>query len=440
MLVASPASHVPPAVARQPFLARPRRALPDVRVGLLGLGQVGSAVARLARARPVCGDMRVAIAGALVRDTHRPRLETGVAVTTDARDIFAAEPSVIVEALGGLEPARTLVLQAIARGVPVVTANKSLIAHHGDEVLTAAARAGVPVLFEAAVVAGVPFLNAFARRPHAAAVSRLSGIVNGTTNFILTQLQDGQQDYAGALALAQELGFAEPDPSKDVDGVDAAEKLAILIRVFAGRRIAPTALETTGIAGLSRDDLRAARALGGTLKPVVHASSLASGDTPAAFIGPAFVPDEHPLARLRLQTNGVCLEDAAGSCVTFSGPGAGPDVTAVTVLDDAIEAATGATPFRWPEAVDAEPAAPATQWFVRVSSAGDLTACAQVVELLATCGVAAARMALSDEVGRASSTSFITQACERADIARATTALAAATGASTRTFRALTTL
>ena len=154
--------------------------------------------------------------------------------------MFATRPTVIVEALGGLEPARTLVLDAIARGIPVVTANKSLLAHHGDELADAAARAGVSLRFEASVVAGVPFLGTFARRPYASALTSITGIVNGTTNFILSQMQDGTSDYGSALAEAQRRGFAEPEPSKDVDGIDAAEKLRHPdSRSSAGRAVAP---------------------------------------------------------------------------------------------------------------------------------------------------------------------------------------------------------
>ena len=217
-----------------------------IRIGLLGLGQVGSALARLILERPRTGDVRTEITTALVRDPVRPRVTRGVAETCDPETVFDTQPTVIVEALGGLEPARTLVLEAIARGIPVVTANKSLLAHHGDELLEAASVAGVPLRYEASVIAGVPFLGTFARRPYASALSAFSGILNGTTNFILSQMADGGRDYGSALSDAQRRGFAEPDPSKDVGGVDAVEKLTILIRQFAGLRVDPGAIETDG--------------------------------------------------------------------------------------------------------------------------------------------------------------------------------------------------
>jgi homoserine dehydrogenase len=253
----------------------PARSMPaTIRIGLLGFGQVGSAVARLAAARPRSGRAEIEVTAALVRDPLRPRAMSGTTVTADPERVFAPRPSVIVEALGGLEPARTLVLEAIARGIPVVTANKSLLAHHGDELATAAVLARVPLRFEASVLAGVPFLGTFARRPYAAALTSVTGIVNGTTNFILSQMHDGTRDYASALSDAQRRGFAEPAPAKDVEGIDAVEKLTILIRQFGGQTVKPWMIETTGIACVTPADFGHARELGGTLKPVVHAAGL----------------------------------------------------------------------------------------------------------------------------------------------------------------------
>ena len=161
--------------------------------------------------------------------------------------MFASRPTVVVEALGGLEPARTLGIDALARRIPVVTANKSLLAHHGEEIFDAAGKNGVAVRYEASVIAGVPFLGNFAGRPHASRLSAIVGIVNGTTNFILSGMECGQSDYRAALFEAQRRGYAEPDPSKDVRGIDAVEKLAILIRQFAGRQVDPAGIETVGI-------------------------------------------------------------------------------------------------------------------------------------------------------------------------------------------------
>ena len=412
-----------------------------IRIGLLGLGQVGSALARLILERPRTGDVRTEITTALVRDPVRPRVTRGVAETCDPETVFDTQPTVIVEALGGLEPARTLVLEAIARGIPVVTANKSLLAHHGDELLEAASVAGVPLRYEASVIAGVPFLGTFARRPYASALSAFSGILNGTTNFILSQMADGGRDYGSALSDAQRRGFAEPDPSKDVGGVDAVEKLTILIRQFAGLRVDPGAIETTGIERITSDDLAGARGLGGTLKPVVHAEGIAQagGATPiAAFAGPAFVRDEHPLARVHQAGNGLCLRAISGSQMCFTGPGAGPDATAITMLDDVLEAAS-------PSAFPLSPAAarpglvdaPTTGWLLRVTSASALPPAVDIADLLGAHDVWAERTTPRDTRDGRETQSCLVYPCDRPRIERAAAALAAATRSNTRVFRAL---
>ncbi len=417
-----------------------------IRIGLLGLGQVGSALARLILERPQTGDVRTEITTALVRDPVRPRLTRGVAETCDPETVFDTQPTVIVEALGGLEPARTLVLEAFARGIPVVTANKSLLAHHGDELLEAASVAGVSLRYEASVIAGVPFLGTFARRPYASALSAVSGILNGTTNFILSQMADGGRDYGSALSDAQRRGFAEPDPSKDVSGVDAVEKLTILIRQFAGLRVDPGAIETTGIEHITSDDLACARGLGGTLKPVVYADGLEnaaqrlSSGTPsiAAFAGPAFVRDEHPLARVHHAGNGLCLRAISGSQMCFTGPGAGPDATAITMLDDVLEAAA---PSAFPSSLAAgRPGlvdAPTTGWLLRVTSASPLPPAVDIADLLGVHDVWAERTTPRDTRDGRETQSCLVYPCDRPRIERAAAALAAATRSSTRVFRAL---
>ena len=413
--------------------------LTSIRIGLLGLGQVGSAVARLVAAPARLGRAGTEITTALVRDPLRPRETSGIRVTADAEAVFATRPSVIVEALGGLEPARTLVLEAIARGIPVVTANKSLLAHHGDEIGEAAALAGVPLRFEASVLAGVPFLGTFARRPCASRLTSFTGIVNGTTNFILSQMQDGTKDFDSALSEAQRRGFAEPDSSKDVEGIDAGEKLTILIRHFGGPSIEPPTIETAGIASVTPADLGHARALGGTLKPVVHAAGLGVDRTAvAAFVGPAFLPDGHPLARVHSVSNGLRLHDIAGSELCFTGPGAGPDVTAVTVLDDVLEATA-------PWAQNESPATarvgkalpPTTAWFVRVTSAMALPPGADTAVLLGSQGVWVERTTGRNSRDGIESLAILTYPCGRDQVERAAAALAAATGSTTSIFRAL---
>jgi homoserine dehydrogenase len=410
-----------------------------IRIGLLGLGRVGAAVARRALSPGDSAAAAFEICGALVRDPHRLRGVDGVNPTTDAESIFNGRPDVIVEALGGLEPARTLVLGAIARGIPVVTANKSLMARHYDEIVAAASQAGVALGFEASVIAGVPFLGTFARRRHAAAISSLVGIVNGTTNFILTAMTDAGRNYAQVLAEAQRLGFAEPDPGTDVRGIDAAEKLAILIRHFAGRRVDVDAIETCGIEHITAMDLALARELGGVLKPVVAASGLKRGaNAPIrAFVAPAFVPERHLLAATGNASNALCVCDVNGSRLTFSGPGAGPDVTAVTILDDVLEAVSlPALPEATSPTARAEILPPDSGWFVHVSAPA-LPSGSEIADFLGGHGVWAQRTTTLTAPEDRAALGLLTYPSSRVRVERALSALQSATGCSVRTFRAL---
>ena len=324
---------VPRVVSARRAVVSPRAR--EIHIGLLGVGIVGSAVARLALTCPEEFGRPLRITTGLVRDLHKPHSPESVKLTVCGTEVLDSNPDVVIEVLGGLEPARTLVLEALRRRIPVVTANKSLLAHYGDELLDAAARAGVPLRYEAAVIAGVPFLGTFARRPLASRVTSIFAVVNGTSNFVLSQMDEHGCDFEAAVAHAQASGFAEPDPSKDVDGIDAAEKLTILVRQFFGATIDPNTIEIKGIGGITAADLAGARERGGVIKPVVSAELL-NGKV-RAFVGPAFVPATHPFAALRGPANGVILRGASSGEVTLIGPGAGPEATAVTILDDVFE-------------------------------------------------------------------------------------------------------
>lgn len=357
-----------------------------MRIGLLGLGTVGRAVADAA---PASGGQVVA---ALVRDPRRHAGAT-VPLEIDGRRVLDAGLDVVVEALGGTEPARTLVAAALARRIPVVTANKSLMAAHGRELRARAAAAGVPLLFEAAVVAGVPFVNALATRPNLAAPRRITGILNGTSHAILTAVEGGRS-FADALADAQARGYAEPDAAADVSGRDAAEKLAVLLQLCG--RVDATAADVTrtGIDVVGPDDLAAARALGGSIKPIAYADL---GGPGGAWVSPAFVPADHLFGQLSGVTNGIQFSHAIGAPVTFIGPGAGPAVTAQTLLDDVHVALAAnarppsldepsalAEPSRSPEPpLSAEPS-----WFLHVLTDASLS---DLVEFLALRGAPARR-------------------------------------------------
>ena len=413
-----------------------RRSSPDeLTIALLGLGHVGSAVARLALDPPAALPSRVRIVGALVRDVDRAR-PTGDAVplTRMGAALLDSAPQVVIEVLGGLEPARTLVLQALERRIPVVTANKTLLAAHGDELFAAAAATATPLRYEAAVLAGVPFLGTFARRPVAAALTNLSGIVNGTTNFILTEMRRGRS-YADALADAQQRGYAEPDPSSDVLGLDATQKLAVLLRHFAKCSIAPAQIETAGISELCAADLHHAGVLGGAIKPVVTARW--SGGRLAAYSGPAFIPASHALARIDGVQNAIVLGGAPGGDLLFAGPGAGPIATATTVLDDVFEALSGSPhigrPQTWtPSTADA----PVTGWFIRMTG-HRLPGGADVADLLSAHGVWLHRV--SDDETRDGRVQrwLVAYPCRRARLESGLAALRAAAGCTTVCIRTL---
>ena len=407
------------------------------RIALLGVGQVGGALAALARTPPVARRFRVT--SGLVRDTSRARpLAADIPLTSNIRHAIGEGTDVVVEALGGLEPARTLVLEALERRIPVVTANKSLLAAHGAALLDAAADAGVPLRYEAAVLAGVPFLGTFARRSLARDVTGLCGIVNGTTNYILSRMAQEKAGFAAALAEAQARGYAEPDPANDLRGVDAVEKLCVLVRHFGDWSAAPAAIETNGIDEIDADDIAAAADLGGVLKPAVFADWRA-GEL-SAFAGPAFLSSSHPLARVDGVRNAVLLRGRSSGDLLFAGPGAGPDVTAATLLDDAeeiVEArATGTAPSacrrEWKQTA---PLPPVTEWFVRV--AGDaLPEDAQIADLLAGYGVALRRA--SERCGdRRTRRWFLTHGCSRASLAAASSALSSAARCRTTSIRVL---
>ena len=358
----------------------------EIRVALLGLGHVGGAIAGLARERNDAPH-RFPIVSALVRDVHRRRAidTTRIPLTNDPAIALASRPDVVVEVLGGLEPARTIVMAALAQGLPVVTANKSLLAAHGSELFEAAARHGAPLLYEASVLAGVPFLGTFGRRPLARDVFGISGIVNGTSNFILSRMLADRASFGDALSEAQRAGYAEPDPSKDINGDDALEKLCVLARHFGGWTIAPGEVERAGIADLELQDLQQASAFGGRIRPVVHADWDADGVR--AFAGPAFVNDSNGLAGINGVQNAVSLRTKWSGDLFFSGPGAGPAITAATVLDDVVEACE-LTPRFVPAALPPSRgcAAPTTGWFIRLTSS-NLSAEHDAPTLLSTLGI-----------------------------------------------------
>jgi homoserine dehydrogenase len=310
------------------------------RIGLLGRGTVGGAFAQLLAERAdhvehVTG-LRPEISGVLRRSEG------------DFDEILAGS-DLIVELMGGLEPARDHVLRAMTAGRHVVTANKQLLAEHGEELFATAREHGVQLRFEAAVGGVVPVIRVLQESLAAAHVERLHGIVNGTTNFILTRMAETGASYEDALAEAQELGYAEADPTDDVTGKDAAAKMAILARLAFDTPVAVSQIHYEGIEHLTADDMEYARELGLGLKLIGTAERVDGGLN--VRVHPAFLYGAHPLASVNGPFNAVTIESPAITEITLSGPGAGGPQTASAVLGDVISAMI--PPASVPEVKDA---------------------------------------------------------------------------------------
>jgi homoserine dehydrogenase len=413
----------PPRARRYPAAPRIRK-----RIALLGLGRVGSAVARLVLAPE--SDLALDIAGVLVRDTDA-RSGLPFPVVAEPRTLLDADPDVVVEVLGGIEPARSIVLRALDRGIPVVTANKSLLARCGDELFEASARTGTPLRYESAVIAGVPFLCAFSGRPFASRVTRVTAILNGTSNFILSRVASNT-GFAEALDLARRRGYAEPDASLDLDGTDAAEKLAILARHFGRLRVPVDSIPRQGIEHVTNEDVRCAAAFGGTIKPIAYGEWLAGA---TLWVGPAFIRPDHPLFSIRDVTNGIWLESSVAGSLVLVGPGAGPEVTAATILDDVVgmRKLERAGPVSGPVTVTEAP----TGWLIRFRHVGRAGDRRYLPDLLASFGVGIERTSIWGAIDCADAVWVLTHACERGRIEAALGAVRSSTRCDTFAIRAV---
>jgi homoserine dehydrogenase len=323
---------------------------PDAfKVGLLGLGTVGSAFAELLgeRAEEIerFNGRRPAISGVLTRTSG------------DFEEILAGS-DLVVELIGGIEPAREYLLSALRSGRHVVTANKLLLSQHGEELFETARERGVRLRFEAAVAGVVPVVRVLEESLSATPIERVHGIVNGTTNFILTEMSHGSS-YDEALAEAQRRGFAEADPSDDVSGRDAAAKMAIVARLAFGTPVHLDEVQYEGIEHLHLDDLEYARELGLGLKLIGTAERREGGLS--VRVHPAFLYGGHPLASVSGTFNAVTVESDTITEITMSGPGAGGRQTASAVLGDVVSVMTGgarppAEPLALPLIADVESA------------------------------------------------------------------------------------
>jgi homoserine dehydrogenase len=315
-----------------------------VGIGIVGAGVVGGTLVRrltdehdLVTAKT---GLDLEVRRVAVRSLTKERPFTVAdGVLTDRPVDLIEDPSIdlIVEVMGGIEPAGDLVLGALTAGKPVVTANKELIAARGRELIAAAERSGVPLLFEAAVGGGIPIIRPLSETLAGEHITRVMGIVNGTTNYILTRMSEAQIPYGDALGEAQELGYAEPDPTADVTGSDAAAKASILASLAFGIWVDSNRVYREGIDGLSTADIVFAGGLGYAVKLLAIADRSSEGVS--TRVHPALIRLDHPLASIRGSTNAIFIEGPSIDELLFAGPGAGGEPTATAVLGDVIDAA-----------------------------------------------------------------------------------------------------
>jgi homoserine dehydrogenase len=329
----------------------PTAAVTSFKIGVLGCGNVGAAFVELVATQRATIQRRTGIdldvTQVAVRNMSAPRdvdLAEGI-LTRDAMGVVT-DPDIdlIVESIGGIEPARELILTALQHGKPVVTANKELLANVGAELYAAADAAGLDLLFEAAVAAGIPFIRVLRESLHGEPITRILGIINGTTNYILTKMTDavdsgGDADYGAALKDAQSLGYAERDPTADVEGYDAGAKAAIIATVAFGAKVVAGDVYHQGISDVTASEIAIARRLGYVVKLLgIVERDVATGEI-SVRVHPTMVPDHHPLATVRDSFNAVFVEGDYVDSALFYGRGAGGKPTASAILGDVIDAA-----------------------------------------------------------------------------------------------------
>ncbi|MFD4959402.1 homoserine dehydrogenase [Microbacterium sp. NPDC058389] len=317
-----------------------------LRVALLGAGAVGSQVAALLRQHADeladRAGARLELAGIAVRDVDAKRdadLPREL-FTTDAESLIVGA-DIVIELLGGIEPARTYLLQAINSGADIVTANKALLATHGPEIFDAADQVGAEVYYEAAAAGAIPIIRPLRDSLAGDRVQRIMGIVNGTTNYILDRMDTEGAEFSDVLADAQRLGYAEADPTADVEGYDAAQKAAILASLAFHTTVPLDAVHREGITGIDKSMMDAARHAGYVIKLLAVCERLveASGESISVRVYPALVDRKHPLASVHGANNAVFVQAEAAGNLMFYGAGAGGVQTASAVLGDVVSAA-----------------------------------------------------------------------------------------------------
>ncbi len=316
-----------------------------VRLGVLGHGVVGSAFVKLVTQQSdqilARSGVRLEVTKVCVRDAKKKHnLPKGAVLVTDSNGLVqSADVDLVVELMGGIEPALKLISESLGKHKPVVTANKALLAKHGVELFAAADAASTDLLFEAAVCGGIPLIRPLRESLRGEPISRVMGIVNGTTNFILTKMSEVGADYSVALAEAQKLGFAEADPTADVEGLDAAAKIAIIASIAFGTTVRAEDVYVEGISKLTAADITIARKFGYAVKLLGVAELDATTSMVSVRVHPALVALNNPLAAVRESFNAVLVDGESSGSLMFYGRGAGGEPTASAVLGDVIDAA-----------------------------------------------------------------------------------------------------
>lgn len=315
----------------------------NVQIALLGLGTVGTGVYKVLKAQKEEISHKVGteiqLKKILVRNTKKAaeKLDDPSVLTTEWKSILEdPEISVVVEVMGGIEPARSYILDALHAGKSVVTANKDLLASHGKELMDAAAEAKADLLFEASVAGGIPIIRPLKECLAGNQISEVMGIVNGTTNFILTKMAEEGMEFQEALALATELGYAEADPTADIEGLDAARKMAILASIAFHSRVTFDDVYTEGITKITATDIRYAKEMGCDIKLLGMAKNTPEGIE--TRVQPMLIPSTHPLASVRDSFNAVFVHGDAVDDTMFYGRGAGELPTASAVVGDILDA------------------------------------------------------------------------------------------------------
>lgn len=357
-----------------------------IRVGLLGRGTVGQGLCSLLTTEREKLERRhrveFSIRHVLVRNKERDNPD-GHPLTDDAEDFLSHEYDVVVEAMGGVEPAGTIVSRFLKRGVPVVTANKALIAEKGAALIGLAERNGTALRFEASVAAGIPILGLIDRSLQSLTVRSVHAVLNGTSNFILTRIGEDRASLEQALEQARCLGYAEADPSLDLSGVDAAQKLTVLLRTL-GHGLEVRKISVQGLKGVDPSDCLHASHHGYTLKPLAAAEP---GNW--AFVAPALVRNDHPLAGVNGVDNGVVLFGEPLGRLFLSGPGAGALPTAASLLDDMVHLATSAHTFPAKVVQRSNPASLSRRgrWFLALTPDRERTDVDDLLDFVSACGI-----------------------------------------------------